>query len=290
MSVWTDMIANDAEFSLNDALDSTEDDFSSDFREYWGLESSAPPDWMDPTEWLELRKLYGLAGQIAEVTSTLVKRKGLGDARLAQPAALSAEAKAFQAKIDDLLALVESKGGLEAWGKIYWKLTPQAPSDPRTRRGVFRNSLEIAISRLFFPTLFSVTERAEELISRLVTVPGNRARAYLSRVARCYCLDQRPELAVMCRAVVDAALSGIVSDEDVRMRRGLPKRDRIGLSHRLAHVESLDLLPKNVTEAIVRLKTAGDDAVHVSPGLEPTREALMDDLVIILNAISDRRG
>jgi hypothetical protein len=286
MGPWTDMIANNAEFSLADALDFTEGDFRSDFLEYWGLDASSAPDWMDHDQWLQLRKLHGFAAQISEIVSTLLKRKGVGPDRLAQPAILAQEAAFFQTQVNEALAFIEQKSGADAKWQAYSRLTPQAPSDPRTRRAVFRNSFELAISQLFMPDLGSMAQRAENLIEHLAAVPGERARAYLSRVARCYCLDQSTELAVMCRAVCDAALTDVAPDENVRKASGLRSSQRIGLSHRLNYVESLDLLPREVIDAMTRVKRAGDDAVHVSPGLEPERDVLLADLVVGLNGIA----
>lgn len=285
MGPYTDMIAQNAEYSLADALRDAEDDFRQDFIEYWGLESPAPPDGVELDEWRDLRKLYGLAKQVAGVAATLVRQKGLGPQRLAEPAAIAEEARAFQARVDNVLGLVREQLGPGAWSKAYWNLLPQVPTDPRTRHGVFQNSLEFETSSLFLPQLDVVVGRLQALLKYIVATGNDRTRAYLARVARCYCLDHRPELAVMCRAVLDTALQDIAPDEAVRAKLGGKPSERVGLSKRLEFVDANDLIQGPSREAMARLKKAGDDAVHVAPGLEPEPEVLIGDLVSALTAI-----
>jgi hypothetical protein len=97
MGPYTDLIAQNAEYTLADALDAAESDFRQDFLEYWGLNASAPPEGVELDEWRDLRQLYGLAKQVAGVATKLVSRKGLGPQRLAEGAAIAAEAREFQA-------------------------------------------------------------------------------------------------------------------------------------------------------------------------------------------------
>ena len=289
MGPYTDLIAHDAEYSLADALNAAESDFGQDFVEYWGLDAHQPPDGVDLEEWRELRRLYGLGQQLAEVAATLLKRKGLGPGKLGEAVELAELARDFQAKVDVLLDGVRDKLGDEAAAKAYWQLLPQAPKDPRTRRGVFQTSLELGTSRLFLPPLKQVVARVQMLLKFLVAGHGERTNSFLSHVARCYCLDHRAELAVMCRAVLDTALQDIAPDDVVRAKLGGRAAERVGLSRRLDYVRASELLSAAEVASMDRVKSAGDDAVHIAPGLEPAPDTLMSDLVAGLVAIERAR-
>ena len=290
MGPYTDLIDYDSAYSLANALDDAESDFRGDFIDYWGLEGHEPPEGMDRDEWLELRKLYGLAEQIGEVASTLIKRKGLGPQRLAQPAVMAAEARDFQAQVDKVLDAIKERFGLDTWAAFDSALLPHDASDPRTKQSVFQTSLELFTSALFIPSLDAVVARLQRLVDYLVAAQNERSNAFLARVARCYCLDHRTELAVMCRAVLDTALQDIAPDEHVRAHLGGRTNERIGLAKRLDYVDSLGTIGSPVRAAMDRLKRVGDDAVHTAPGLEPDPDELMSDLVDALHAITVHKG
>lgn len=94
----------------------------------------------------------------------------------------------------------------------------------------------------------------------------------------------------MARAVLDTALQEVIPDEPVRMALQIAKRDRVGLSARLRYLDSLDLIRGDARKAMDRLKSAGDDAVHTAPGLEPQPDAIMTDLLAALTAADALRN
>src|SRR5207244_9256240 len=140
---------------------------------------------------------------------------------------------------------------------------------------------------LILPQLDAVVARLQSLLNYLVTAHNGRTNAFLAHVARCYCLDYRTELAVMCRAVLDTALQDLAPDERVRAKLGGRPGDRVGLSRRLEYIDSLGLIRDDHLQAMRRIKRAGDDAVHVAPGLEPEPDALVADLLVALTAIEE---
>jgi hypothetical protein len=213
----------------------------------------------------------------------------LGAAKLAEPSVLADDARALQEKVDEALAIIRERVGIDAWGKAYWNLLPQQASDPRTRNAIFRNSLELECAELFVPDLGRVADRLEALTKYLVGSQNERSNAYLSLVARSYCLDHPTELAVMCRASLDTALQDVAPDEIVKAKLGGTARERVGLEKRLDFIGSLGLVSEENLAAMIRVKKAGDQAAHLTPGMEPTSESLLQDLVSSLNAIEGLR-
>ena len=142
MGQYSDWIARDSRFDLDAALDEAASDYRRDFLLHWGFESSEPPDHLDHDAWIEYRRLYGLARQMAEAASTLLRPKGLGPSRLALSSILSTEAAGMQAKVDQVLKAVEERKPDESY-RVYELFLPSHPSDPRTRHNVFRNCIQI---------------------------------------------------------------------------------------------------------------------------------------------------
>lgn len=206
MGTYSSLIAQDTRFSLNDALWNAQTEFGDDFVEHWGFNLSEPPEGIPEQDWRELRRIHQLAKQLSAIGATLIKKKGIGPGTLAEVSRLTAEATEFESKIDNALEAIKAKYGPEVWVKAYMALLPQSAGDPRTRSSVFESTLELETSRLFLPSLSATSARLKKLLAYAVAGHGERVNAYLSRVALCYCLDQRTELAVMCRAVVEAAM------------------------------------------------------------------------------------
>lgn len=290
MGQYTDLIAHDATYSLHDALDSSRSDYREDFYDYWGLTASEPPDTVEKEEWLELRQLYGLAQQVANVASSLIKHKGIGSKRLSEADTLAQDARSLQDKIDQALETIRERLGTDAWTKAYWTLLPQTAADPRTRNAIFRNSLEIECANLFLPNLGAVASRLETLTKHLVSSQNLRTNAYLSLVARSYCLDHRTELAIMCRAALDTALQDVASDESVIAKLGGRGNERVGLEKRIDYLESFDLVSPKQVASMKRVKKSGDDAAHLTPGVEPASDLLLGDLVSGLSAVDGLRA
>ncbi len=57
--MWSEFIANNARFSLTDALDSAQCNYEDNFIEHWGLEADAPPEWLERNDWIECKRIHG---------------------------------------------------------------------------------------------------------------------------------------------------------------------------------------------------------------------------------------
>jgi hypothetical protein len=289
MGAYRYLLESSPGFTLGAALEFTESDFREDFADVWHLDADFPPEGMDHDDWLACRRVYGMARQVADVAMLLVRRKGIGPQRLAVGEQLHAEARAHDRHLDELLEAVRPHLEPKDFARVQAQLDRPSADDPRSRRGIFVNTLQLAARSIFPPTLDEVALRIETLVKYAVGAQNERTNAFLGRVATCYCLGLRTELAVMARAVLDTALQEVVPDEPVRQALGLPKRERVGLSSRLRCIDAFDLIRGDARHAMDRLKRAGDDAVHTSPGLEPQPDSIMRDLLAALSAADTLR-
>lgn len=289
MGAYRYLIESSSGFSLGAALEFTESDFREDFIAVWGLEADAPPDHVERDDWLACRRIYGMASQIAEVALLLVRQKGIGAQRMATGSQLATEARSHDQHLNELLDAVKPHLAPEDFARVRDQLEAPSADDPRSHRDIFVNTLQLAARRIFPPTLDEVASRLEGLVRYVVGSQNERTNAFLGRVATCYCLGLRTELAVMARAVLDTALQEVVPDETVRNALNTPKRQRVGLSSRLQYLDNFDLVSGEPRQAMTRVKRAGDDAVHTAPGLEPDPDGIMSDLVSALGAVDGLR-
>jgi hypothetical protein len=277
-------------FTLGAALEFTETDFDEDFRTVWGLDTSEPPEGMSHDDWLTCKRIHGMASQVAEAALLLVRQKGIGRGRLAVGDQLSEEARAHDQMLSELLGSIRPHLAAEEFARVSHQLDLPSPDDPRSRRAIFENTLQLAARRIFPPSMDVVASRMESLVEFVVASQNERCNAFLGRVATCYCLNLRTELSVMCRAVLEAAIQDIASDDAVREVLSIPKHVRLGLAARVEYLDSLGLIQAEVRASIDRVKRGGDDAVHVAPGLEPDPDVLLADLVTALNAVTQLRN
>jgi hypothetical protein len=283
MGLFEDQIKEDSGFTLSYALDWSESDFRQDFARRWGLEAKEPPEHLELDDWLRAKKTCGLAAQIAEVAATLLARKGLGHGGLSVASELERQAAEYQEKVDRLLSLIEQNLGTSAWSQLYRALLPSELSDPRTEANVFKNAFELETARIFPYDLQRIAKRLHALIGFLVQHHNARTSAYLGRVAACYSLGLRTEFVVMARAVLDTALQEAFEDDLIRTTVGAGSE--VGLERRITYCESEGVFDRDTGAAARRVKKAGDDAVHFSPGLEPESDAILQDLVRCLTAL-----
>ena len=295
-AMFEEEIRRDATFSLADALDWAETDFRDEFISHWGLEATEPPPHVSYDDWRQLRQLFGLAAQVAQVGTTLVKKKGLGPHRLAEPDVLANEAATFQEQVNGVLRSVEEKLGREVANKAFWKLLPQTPNDPRTRSSIYRTSLELEASRLFAQPVNVLAQRLQSLLPHLVNAQNERVSAYLGRVTTCFCLGLTSELGVMARAVLEAALKDrIATDDRVRSALSIRSSDRVSLEMRLRYLDTFDLASKDERRAMDRVKSIGDGVAHPidapfsdQAAIDP--DSIMGDLVVAINALDRIRN
>ncbi len=286
MGRFEDGVAASSAFSLDDAFDIAESEYAEDFRAYWGFDTKQTPEGLEEDEWRELQRMQGLAHQIAEVAASLLQRKGLGKDRLLEPQLLASEAERANVLVHQFLDMVSK----EDWVAAHQALLPTDPSDPRTRFNVFRNALQLEAARLFPYSPAQTASRLSSLVQFLVRFPGSRAAAYLSRVAKCYVLDMRPELAVMARAVLDAAIEEFADDASVRRLLRLSSNERIGLDARIQFCAVTGAFDEACVRAARIVKRAGDTAVHSAPGLEAVADEILEALTVALAALEKAKG
>jgi len=103
---------------------------------------------MDRDDWIQCRKVYGKAGQIASVAKNLIRQKGLGERRLAEPAFLEKEAKSHQNIVDDVLSQAKEQPSKDEWKKLDYLLSPLAPADPRIKDIIFKSAFQLQAAEL----------------------------------------------------------------------------------------------------------------------------------------------
>lgn len=279
---WDDLFGENTSFTLDDALDITGGNYEQDFREYWGLEASTAPDWMEHDDWLAVKKAFGMGVQSAALALALVAPKGVGPGHLESLKEVRRKAEEFSETLRDIkLSAIES-GNENLLSAIKRIEDPVAPGDSRTRLGIYENAVQMSLCGALIPSLRTAAQRVERLLSCVQKVTNPRVSAYLSRVARCYCLDLRTEMAVMSRATVDAMLEDLIPNEAVEQAVGLGTRAQIGLASRINAAIALKTGDSRTIAAIQKIKTNGDEAAHNTPGLEPTCD---DQLNLLTQAL-----
>jgi hypothetical protein len=276
------MIERDASFSLDDALDLAETEYRGDFIDYWGVEASTCPDWLTEDEWLECRRLYGLAQKMANIGTTLLRRKGVGQGQLSEAAWIHQEAKTFQGQVESVLERIED---VQLRSELQEILElPFRPSDPRTKHSLFQSTLELEVAAAIPYSPGRMADKLRTLAQHLVSTGNTRAVKYLSRVARCFLLDMPEEFAVMARTVLDVSLQEILSDDGAVLKQvgGGP---HVTLDTRLRYCESMGIFEGDVLRAARNVKRVGDDAAHGLIQSEPNLEALLAELDAAMNAL-----
>lgn len=238
------------------------DNWKPDYEVYWDLHSDEPL----PEDW---------------ETSTLQDLAKLED-RLAQ--VLYRWIRALTPEVEKAHLLPKLKEALPVLHK---------PSGT----GVFRQRLEIELAEDLAGDLDGMTDRALDLLGFVAIAEGERTQAYLSRVADCYLRGMPTEGAVMCRAVLEAALTERLEKLNVTeamIRKNVPNCGRhVTLIHQMTFAKNrTNLLPNDdpndhgisTYKAATDVKEAGDDAVHASPGLSDFKEVLAK-LVRVLNRL-----
>lgn len=164
-----------------------------------------------------------------------------------------------------------------------WDLQQEEQADYR----FLRASLQLYLSSyLLWPR--KLAERVIALTQYASRVRAGRARQYLSRVSRCYLYGMVPELAVMARAALHAVLEDCIEEEQVRRIQDVPKHRRVGLADYI-EVARDTLLSEDATESAGKVKDFGDAAAHYSPETVASADEILEHLVVVLNAIGDRR-
>lgn len=285
MGIFDASVMDNPRFSLDDALDIAAMDYEDDFADYWGLQKDSPPEYIEVEDWRALVELYQLARKFAIGASTLVRPPSIRGDQLALPAWLGEEAERMEKSVDDLLEEAKSIVSEDVWWHLWNALSPRHPTDPRTKRAFFDNCMQLEAFRRYDTSPAGMANRMLRLLGVMIRQPGERARAYLSRVAECYIRDMKTEFAVMARAVLDVAIQEIVLDDDIRESVGTRRARRPDLERRIEACRAKDVFDDNVYAAATRVRERGNDAAHISPGLEGKIDDALDDLALCLRAL-----
>jgi hypothetical protein len=287
---WDDLFGNDTAFTIDDAVDITWNNYEDDYEAYWGIRAAEAPAHLTHEEWLALRDAFAMGKEAGKVALALVASQSVTAERIAQ----MREVEQFARRFDDALRngreAARRDSDPERVAAFDHFRTPYIAEDPRTLFGVFNNALQFALAGDLVPSIGRAGDRARRLLELVMEISNPRVAAYLSRVARCYCLDLPTEMAVMARATIDAALEELVPDEVVERSVGANRRGQISLASRVQAAFAIDAIDKESFDALQGVKSAGDNAAHASPGLVPPSEEQLNTLAKALGGIFKRCG
>ncbi len=119
-------------FTLGTALEFAQDDFREAFFSVWGIDASAPPGGMDFDEWLAVKRVYGMAQQVASVARQLLKRRGVGPQKLQVGTQLASEALDREQDIRELEGRLAGLMSTDELMAVQRFLNTPSASDPRT--------------------------------------------------------------------------------------------------------------------------------------------------------------
>jgi hypothetical protein len=256
-----------------------------------------PPDSaLDAGHWAKLQQAYAGAMQVAGAAcSLLAPSKGIS---LYAPPTTE---RCLDADVARALYEINQSTGREA-------ADGPGPCDsithPAAPYHVFVTTLLLEVVRLlpgiskermdedFSPTVVktdqALVERVEALVGHLARSPAERSSRYLRLVSRCYLLGLVPELAVMARAAVEAALEDVGTDESIRQRVG--GKHAVGLGQRIEYCRSVGIFDSTAYKSAMRLKDDGDDTVHNVPQHAPPADETLMRLMTVLRALECHAG
>ena len=256
-------------------------EFEVGWKEHWGIGHEFAPSSIDPDMWEDANRFFADANRICEILYTSTGRQpppALRELRDKLEEDTDREIGEWNEEFENIEALVGESARVELEEK-HWNKDLEAPM----RLALFDTSMQIFAYKYFGTHAGDLAARAVELVRSMIRVKGEAARQYLGRVAVCYVHDMRPELAVMARAVMEAALRACV-DETTVSARG--KRHPT-LIDWVEAARTNEILPHEAYEAALRVKRGGDDGIHNIPQQAPERQVTLAQLITVLEAIDD---
>ena len=210
------------------------DNYEAEFEEYWDLGGEAPSVGADAADW-ELGRVLDQIGK-------------------------------------DLVASVHV---LRLHPEVVERIALVNPGDPEVAAAkelstnvVAYDRLEIELARQSVDRLFDAKERAFHLLGLLAKfAPSERASAYLDRTTRLYLWGFDEEVAILCRATLEASLEERVSDADLASCGFSRGRYGYTVHQYIVGAETLGLVPEGFAELANEVRDAGNRAVHAAPGL-----------------------
>jgi len=281
----------DDEWTLDELVSEVADWFPVNWAMFWGIGTPSPTEIGDEDdEFSNADELYRAIYHLVSSAASLSRRK-LPDDRRAMPRSLKERSEQERAawneaagNLREVYAEEPEKPGL---ADVLQFLEGQSPAE-RTER-FFRGTVETLAWQEFGYLPSELAERLLRLLEFSVLTKSERTQAYLRRVARCFILDLGPELAVMCRAVVEASLEHLDLEEAVNsVLERKNKKGHPGLVDWLDAASDVGLLDDGGRRAAENIRTSGNDAIHAAPDLARSPVELMQDLTEVLEQLGPR--
>jgi len=253
------------------------DEYSDDFREYWGLDDTDPPEGLTESFWGRLRELdrlaYDVVGAVLDADFSAL---ALGAA-----VELRSEAMAEKERLDQWVQDLRED---------YPELTPRL-AEWREAFAVNEHDYRFFLSclKIHLSKGGVAPRRADRLIDLAALLSlevRGRVRAHLAWAVRLYLVGQEPRFAVACRTALEAALEEAAPDDVVRKNLGIERWRRVGLGARIEYAHREGLLSDEAAEAARTLKNQGDEVLHVLPHLAPGFDTSITRLAVVLKALS----
>lgn len=273
--------------SFDDRVHELLEEFRSEWERHWGLGGDAPKDKsVDDT--LDIRSLYATADRLVRAAEALDPSR-LPDNKRSLPAWLAEDAEAERASLQELmdgLRTMEPFTDPSLRTRLHRALR-EGSSPAQQKELFFRTAVEFMVFERLAPRPGLMASRTLQLLPFLMQTRSGRARQYLARVARCFILDLRPELVIMCRAVLDAALEDAELDSAVVTRiRDAQGSSNSMLTVRIEAARETNVLDVGGRQAAIDVRDAGNDAVHNVPSQVPEPFTILTSLRTVLDQLA----
>jgi len=275
-------------WSLDDAHATVDDNFPHEWASFWGIGKDVAPEDVHPDKWEEANRLHRIARRLVHAAGEL-SGSGLPEDTRELPKKLRAEAAEDWERRQQYLEALREKlqeRDSDELKALQAALRHEWPSEASEK--LFSTAVQIHAWKRFGSSPHSVASRTLELLDYLVRARGERTKAYLSRVAKCYIRGMDTELAVMARAVLEAALEAAPLEDavDQVMRNSRGKRF-VPLDGLIEAASLAGAFDEDARLAAHAIREAGNSAVHKAPGLEPPGEDVLRDLKVALESIEE---
>jgi hypothetical protein len=263
------------------------DNYPHDFERFWGLKDDTCPEHLNADDWDEFRRLYDLAQRLGDGVIRLVRPKRIPDRALSGLGELRRAADDVERMVRDIVQKAREAGKTDVADLIEDVFLEGPTAGALAHDAFFRNAMQIVAFHRFDYDLSGYADRMIQLIGHLTRAKDNRTQAYLARVAECYIRGMDPEFAVMARAVMHSAIERVLPEEAARglVREG--GKGRLGLAAHIDAAVAAGMVPDEVRRAMLRIKEAGDDAVHELPQLAPRPAELIERLSVVLKHLEE---
>ena len=217
-----------------------------EFRAFWGLDSDAVPEGVEPQQWEVAKLLDALTGQVVSAAKTLERSPGDPDEVL------------------------------DSYFKRF--------GEPLSEHPLFRQALEAHLAEDLEDELEKMSAHAVCLLDYLVSIRHERPRAYMARVGACYLRGLDTETVVMAGAVLDAAMQETFDDAVIR-EAGIKCGRYISLGNRIEYAIQSGVLTEAEGKKAFFIAHERNKAVHAAPGSAADPDDVLEELAAVLDAL-----